>query len=818
MGVEAVAALTLFAKIAFAIAAVATTVMNLTKSKPKVKQSESLSRGLLSNTCDVAATIPVVYGRQRIGINRVFLSVDGADNKIMHLVGVLCEGEIEGIATVGGVQQVYLGDKLWTEYGSLVYFELFTGTSTQNVCSTLHSAVPEWTDPLRYTAYIYVKLEYDQDYFQSLPEITVVVDGKKVYNPATGLMVYTVNGPLHARDYLTSSSRRGGMGIASSRINDTTVTDAATYFTTAKGWSCNLTLKEKGAAIDGLVDILNTFRGDVVYTSTELSLKYRDLNYESSVMDIGEDDIVDNGGSSSLTITQPDIFNTPNAVNVTYLDPGLDYEENSYVLADSDAITADGDYRENDINLPGVSTQSHAMQLANYWLERLRVNKKISFKMGSKGLSLEPFDLVRITHSRPGWTNEMYRITEHRSLYSGEAVIEAEQEESTFYDDTYDITPRTYFDTSLPSPQDTVCPVTDVSIDEEQYYYRGRTFTRLNISFSSPATTIYPWWDYADVYLKIGSAGEWKFMTKAVSNYILDPVEEGETYYFKLVSVSKFGTKQAFATGMEVSKTVVGKNTNPPDVTGFTVVAAGDAVVLYANSTTDPDVEGWEVRLGDAWAGGVLVGFNETPNVRLAGVKPGTHTFWCAFRYNNGLYSETPSSAQVTVFYPSGYVDKNTWSWDFDGIGTHDNTEHTTYNTYDALKCSHTGDVLAGTWTSPEYDLGSLKTVRVWGDFLTAFESDDGTWSSLFGTSTWADVLGTKKWYEIVAPDYAGILTAKIKWGTSSGVYTNEADRFELCSVEFQARYIQVEVTITDPFVGSNLYLYTLNMKAAYWS
>jgi hypothetical protein len=108
--------------------------------------------------------------------------------------------------------------------------------------------------------------------------------------------------------------------------------------------------------------------------------------------------------------------------------------------------------------------------------------------------------------------------------------------------------------------------------------------------------------------------------------------------------------------------------------------------------------------------------------------------------------------------------------------------------------------------------------VRVWGDFLTAFESDDGTWSSLFGTSTWADVLGTKKWYEIVAPDYAGILTAKIKWGTSSGVYTNEADRFELCSVEFEARYIQVEVTITDPFIGSNLYLYTLNMKAAYWS
>ena len=819
MGIEITTVMT-FLKIVGVLVMVANTVMSLTankKGRDPQQTQKSLSRGLLANTCDTAAVIPVVYGRQRIGINRAYLHISGSDNETIHLIGILCEGEIEGVAVIDGVPQVYIGDKIYTTYGSLVSYEIFTGSSTQNVCATLHAAVPEWTDPLRYTAYIYMQLKYDQDYFQNLPDITVILDGKKVYNPATATTVFSSNPALCALDYLTTSSRRGGMGIALTRINSTSVTDCATYCST-KGWTCNLVLKDNGSAIDGLADILTPFRGDVIYTSTELSMKYRDLNYESSVMDIDEDDIVEEGGASSLTITQPDIFDTPNAVNIKYIDPALNYEENSYVLADSSAIAADGDYRQKDFNLPAVSTQAHAMQLANYWLERLRVNKGVSFKMGSRGLSLEPFDLIRLTHSRPGWTNEMCRITEHRSTFNGEAVITAIQEDADFYDDTYDITTRTFHDTNLPSPLDVVYPVGNVSITEEQYYYRNRTFTRLNVTFTAPTKAVYPWWSYADVYLKIGSTGEWKFMTKASSNYILDPVEEGQTYYFKIVSVSVYGTKQAFDSAIGISKTVIGKTDIPDDILGFTAVAAGDAVILYAVQLTAPDIEGYEVRLGSAWEGGVLVGFNETPNIRLAGIKPGIHTFWICAKDSNGLYSDNPATAQVEVFYPPGYTDKNTWTWDFDGIGTHSNTEYVSYGGSDALKCSHTGNVLTGTWISPEYDLGSLKTVRVWGDFLTAFSSDDGTWTSIFGTSTWADVVGTKKWYEITAPDYASILTAKIKWGVSSGIYTNESEHFELCSVEFQARYIQVEVTITDPFVGSNLYLYTLNMKAAYWA
>jgi hypothetical protein len=121
---------------------------------------------------------------------------------------------------------------------------------------------------------------------------------------------------------------------------------------------------------------------------------------------------------------------------------------------------------------------------------------------------------------------------------------------------------------------------------------------------------------------------------------------------------------------------------------------------------------------------------------------------------------------------------------------------------------------------SPEYDLGSSKTVRIWGNFATAFESTGGTWDSLFpGTTLWSDKLSaTTRWYELLSPVYAGIISAKLLWGTTSGSLTESTDKLEILAPEITARYVQVEITITDPEAAANLHLKTLSMTAAYWS
>lgn len=691
------------AAILIAAAAAYNTFVLADASKPDydafARAASSNSRGHLINTCDTQEPLKLIYGTCRVGINRVYAAVSGDDNRYLHIVGTVGEGEVNGIHQEGGIDQVFLNDKLHTEYGSLVYYEFFTGSSTQNVCATLAAACPEWNDPLRYTAYIYVRLEYDQNMFQGLPDITLIVEGLKCYNPSTEVTEYTDNPALAAREYKTRSSRCGGMQISASRIDDDSVAGSAAYCVT-KGWTIGLPIYVRQAAIDNLKPILACFRGAVIYSENLFKMKYRDLNYESTVMDLDEDDIVETD-ESSLKISQPSIFGTPNAVRMKFLNSEKKYQTDDYVKPDSAAIASEGDLREEEISILGVNTYANAMILANYWLERLRINKKVSLRGRARCMELEAFDLIRLSYAAYGWINKTFRIEAAGLSPDGTVTIEAQEEDGDFYNDTYDMETHNWHDTNLPSPSDTVPSVINVSHAEEVYYYRGRSFTRWKIDFDPPAATTYPFWDHAQVWVKIGDDGDWKYMTKAESDYMLDPVEEGKKYYVRLVSVSIWGTKQAFDDGYTVSKTILGKTSLPSSLTSLTAVASNDVVNLMATPLADPDIVGYEVRLGSAWSGGLFIGFNETPNLRLAGVRPGTHTFWMAAKDNAGHYSETPRSATVTVFYPANYSEKNSWSWDFT-TGSHENTMHTIYDTEDCLRCAH-GD--PDTWDLADSDM-----------------------------------------------------------------------------------------------------------------
>lgn len=779
---------------------------------------EEGARGHLVNISDTQAIIPRIYGRTRVGIIRAYAGTSGTDNKYIHIIGIVGEGEINGVAQTTGVDQIFLDDKIYTDFGSLVHYEFFTGTTDQNVCATLQTAIPEWNDPLRRTAYIYIRLEYDSDVFQNLPEITLEVEGLKLYDPRDASTIYTNNASLAARDLILASSRRGGMGISSARMDEDTWKTVATYCDVTKGWTVGVPIRKQQAVIDNVSSLLSLYRGGLIYSENKFKARFKDLNHEASVMNLGEDDIVDEG-ISSLRVKQPSIFDTPNAVRIKFLNSEKKYQVDDYVLPDTTAIAADGDYREKTVELLGINSQQNAMKMANYYLERFRVNKGAPLKAFNRCIALEPMDLIQLTHSFPGWTNKLMRVLNVVVLSEDIVQLDLIEEESDFYDDTYNLEAHDWHDTTLPDPSTAPYPVINVSTVEEVYYYRNRSFTRWKIDFDKPAVTDYPWWKHAEIWVKVGVGGDWKFMTIATTNYMLDPVEEGETYYCKIRSVSIHERRENFDGAYVVSKLIEGKTDIPSNLAALTAVATGDSVNIYTDEIADPDIAGYEVRFGAAWVGGIFIGFNETPNIRLTGVRPGVFTFWMKAKDNAGEYSAVPVSANCTVFYPANYVDKNVWSWDYNGIGTHDNTEYVFYAGNDHLKCSHTAGELTGTWTSPEYDLGAEKTVRVWGDFITTFVSSTVTWNGIFpGATKWEDKTDANtKWYELTSPDVAAILSAKIKWGTVSGVYPYEADFFEILAPEFTARYLQVEITITDPQDDANLYVKELNCKGAYW-
>jgi len=818
--------------------------------KPSIKKSttgETSSRGWQANTSESGIPLPIIYGRCKVGINRVFVGTSGADNKYLNIIGNICEGEIVDIVKVDGVAQLFLGDDLYTKFGDKVYYELYTGSSTQTVCAALQAEIPEWNDPKKNTAYIYVRLEYDSDVFSGLPDITMVIDGlKTIYDPETETYGYTRNPALIARDFITR--KRGGMGIAEARIDDDYTIEAKTYCD-EKGWLCDLRFDSMDTASDMLEAILITFRGALLFSADTYKIRYADMDYETPVITVDDDLVVENNGVTTLTINQPSIFDTPNAVRLKWVNPENKYVADEYQLADLEAQEADGYTREESYDVVGMTDNANVMKMANYFLEKLRINKTASLSVHPVALQVEPHDLVYLSHKRPGWESKIMRATSVSFDFDGNVAISLSEEDAAFYDDTYNLASHSFYDTTLPNPRDPVPPVTNIVIEEEIYFFRGRSFTRLLVGWTPP--TNYPWFDYADVWLNVAGAG-WKYMTTARSSYMIDPVQEGEIYSVKLVSNSIWGTKEVFASASYASHTVSGATGLPPDPTGLTLLASGDSISIFADRVDDPDIAFYEVRVGASWAAGLYAGANETPNIRLVGVRPGTLTIWMAIAKiaidGTILYSENPISGQVTSFGPANYTQKDSWVWDYDGIGTFTNTEHTTYEGVDALQCSHTDGVLSGKWLSPTYDLGSIQTVRIWGDFLTGVDAAEMTWGGVFVQSktpatlktaageylktaagdqftvvgeleydTWGvRIADGERWFQVWTPVAAGGITAKLHYGTVD--VSNTISGFELSAPEVSARYVQVEIFISDPNAATHNYIKQLTMKTAYWS
>lgn len=646
---------------------------------------------------------------------------------------------------------------------------------------------------------------------------------------------WTNNPAICAYDYMTTSSFRGGMGIPSAVIDESSLSDFKSYCD-IKGWTSNLTINEDKPDVDHLQRILNGARASVIPSGEYLSFHYDDLNYESTVMALTAADIVvDADGAEMLDFGEPDIIDRPNTIRAKFLN-GEDYKYtiDDFVHPDNDAIADDGgDVREVTIDVHGLSDLDKVQQMAYYHLERKRYNRVLSGTFGRRCLALEPGDIVTITFAPFGWTAKYFRVKTAAPQQDFTVQMTLQEESLVLYDDLYNPAAIEWFDTTLPSPIDPVLSVINVTVAEETYPERGRSRSRLIVDFEAPAIGDCPHWDHADVWVRRGASGTWEYKTKAgqndsSSNYTLDPVEEGEVYYVKFVSVSILGTKESFDTAYSIQHTVLGVDSDPDDLSGLTAIANASGVTLFATWSGDDDAANFEIRIGASWNDGVTImiapAHNNALRTTINGVRPGTHIFWAAVLNNAGRYSSTPASATVTVFIPPGYTELATygsWSWDY-STGTFSNAEATTHTfasvSHDALKCSHTSDVLTGTWQSTTYDLGAVEKVKVWGDFVMDLDSADKHWENNFPAATaWEDLgIDGKSWMEIFSLQESGKVRAKLlvkdtdsDWGSAT-----EYEFFEMQCVEIENRYVRVEIEITDPNAGSNIYVKELNMYA----
>jgi len=775
----------------------------LAPSKPSrrdLKSQQEGLRGIKLNSLSTDAPLKVIYGQLRVGGNDVYRNVTGDDNKELWVVQTLAEGECDSIS------DIKLGDKDVSDYGSNVSYWFHSGTATQTYDTNLNAVDPRWTDNYRYTAYIVWKLIYDQDKFQSLPERTVLLKGKKVYDFRSDTTAWSDNPVLCLYDFMTNT--RYGLGLESSRFDTAAggTWEAAANYCDTKGWSLNMAIDDSKAALDWIEDILMHFRGRLRWWDGKFYLHYSDLNYESSALTIDDSMILqDSSGKAVISVEQPRMLQKPDIVRVAYVRSDKEYTTDYVMIGDTEGAV-------RDLELSGCTDRQQAATLGTYWLERWQLDRRVRLTARDQCVQLEEGDVVTLDTSALSISDQLMRVVEATYQNSGLIDLVLEYESTDLYDDVYNINTEATYSTTLPDPSGDVPSVGNASISEETYDYRLRTMVKLNVTFDPP--TNYPWFSHVEVWISYDDSS-YVHQFNAAEDFEIPNVEEGRTYYVKLRTVNIWGAKENLDTCTKLSRIVTGvSSTAPPSLGSLNVIVSGSAVNVYSNRINNPDIELYEFRLGSSWAGGTFLSALRSPNLSLQGVKPGQHYFAVNTLGANGIYGDTPQVTAVSlVDPPDGWTVQHTETDDYSG-GTHDNTEQTTYNSEYYLKCSHSGGDLTGTYLSPIFDLGASDRYLVYVLADIVVSGVGTTWDDVIpDPNTWNSIsIDSRTWVEIFELSAGPQVRIKLKYGDTSPP-TNEVERMEILYAIVTGRYFQVEIQITDPSEAVNALVEHFTLK-----
>jgi hypothetical protein len=210
---------------AAAMAAATYTVSALLAETPKDFDLGEQLRGQLITGRAPAADARVVYGETRLGGNIVFVETTGSKNETMFQAMTLAGHEIQSIETVYANDEALtlslVGNAYTTTYkgdANALSFNWLLGTDTQTALPFFLGTRAE-NYRFQGIATFGAKLVFNQDTFpQGIPNITVKLRGKKIFDPRTSTTAYSNNAALCIRDYLLDT--RFGLGASASEIDE----------------------------------------------------------------------------------------------------------------------------------------------------------------------------------------------------------------------------------------------------------------------------------------------------------------------------------------------------------------------------------------------------------------------------------------------------------------------------------------------------------------------------------------------------------------------------------------------------------------------
>ena len=244
------------------------TVYTGVKGFLQAKQMMAKGQDIMANKTAAGGKIPVIYGTRRVGAQIVYMDTAQNRSRDLFVVYALAVGECEeilgqtieingnsildgniyrgggyvGSDKVGSLRPLntasQVGDNQYSQAGTLgtdptlrysFVFNLHHGASSQTADPMLTASIPtQWTSNHKLNGVCYIAASFDYDkkgMYQGVPQITVQVMGKKVFDPRDDSTEWSSNPALCLLDYIQSDDY--GKGLSTTDINMTTFEDAA---------------------------------------------------------------------------------------------------------------------------------------------------------------------------------------------------------------------------------------------------------------------------------------------------------------------------------------------------------------------------------------------------------------------------------------------------------------------------------------------------------------------------------------------------------------------------------------------------------------
>ena len=415
------------------------------------------TKNTLGTKIDSIADADIVYGQIRKGGTKTYHETTG-DGTFYHYFLTLAMHEVEEIG------DIYINDEVATlnsddevtsqNWGQKILIKKFTGAANQNIYGSL---VGLTNGPTNYTntfkgqgvACLYVRLEYNQDVFQSgMPLITAVVKGKKVYDPRkdstssaynsslgqstqrtsnAATWTYSANASLVMRDYLTNSQ---GVATEQDQIDDdmigTAADDCASVGVSGSEdntFEVNGSISAGKSKLQNLNDLSKCINGTLFWAQGKFRL-VAGAYHAPTITDAFTLDDVRSAISIQTRYSRRDLINT---VRGTFIDKDNRWIADDYPEQQLADMTEDNNVESIiDLPLPLVTSSATAQRLAKQVLYTSREQIVMNCTLGAKAYQLQVGDTIKVTMDRYSWTDKIFLVKSWKSTGGDGSPIEVQ--------------------------------------------------------------------------------------------------------------------------------------------------------------------------------------------------------------------------------------------------------------------------------------------------------------------------------------------------------------------------------------------------------